>query len=512
MVSHSFVATNSCRWVQAQPPRHPKVTLSKEARAAITAQRRNKSHQFRVALHNAWDELDETMKTIVSSHHKSFRRVQNDLCMGRGMLCYQHSKLSAWNTFCWKKHHEDKGNGTAGKAVLQDLVGDENHAEYRNLTDDEKAQLLQEYCEHKETKTTGIRISTKSKVNDVTQTLKAVENELKNLWTRTGAESILYTTHGSTDLPLRGIAFATEGVNEFMGSVMNIDNQDLVSKMEGFAVQGMKGAVRNHQKCTSDIRSAIHQEINKTLCWPENVPFVNLSTVSSALPDLEMLLDKWETGEIHWKHLDEDEYEKLRQERCEKVSSGEVIKKRCQTCSDKEKKREQPSDHSSHRRKTYKSAQTVISDDESDIPNNTASHEHTPAGSISTMPEPTPPAVPSLVIPKLASSTPPTVPSLVIPELASSTPPAVPIWSSPNSRHPLLPLSQIWSSPSSHHPLLPLSQVWSSPSSHHPLLPLSQVWSSPSSRQQPVLDHSSMVICLAWTSCLQVAALVHLLT
>ncbi|KAG2151061.1 uncharacterized protein EDB93DRAFT_1083771 [Suillus bovinus] len=418
MVSHSFMVTNSRRRVQAQPSRRPKVTLSKEARAAITAQHHNKSHQFRVALHNAWDELNETMKTIASSHHKSFRRVQNDLCMGCGMLHYQHSKLSAWNTFCWKKRHEDKENGATGKAVLQDLIRDENHDEYHNLTDDEKAQLLQEYREHKETKTTGICISTKSKVNDVTQTLKAVENELKNLRTRTGAESILYTTRGSMDLPLCGIAFATEGVHEFMGLVINIDDQDLVSKMEGFAVQGMKGAARNHQKCTSDIRSAICQEINKTLHkystfevffyahywrnivqrylvvikgWPENIPFVNLSTVSSALPDLEMLLDKWETGEIHWKHLDEDKYEKLCQEHREKVSSGQVIEKHCQTRSDKGKKCDQPSNHSSHCRKTYKSAQTVISDDESDIPDNTASCKHKPAGT-----------------PELTSSTPPT--------------------------------------------------------------------------------------------------------
>jgi hypothetical protein len=52
---------------------------------------------------------------------------------------------------------------------------------------------------------------------------------------------MLYATRGSTDLPLRGIVFTTEGVEEFMPSVMNIDNQDLISKMEGFAVQGMKG-------------------------------------------------------------------------------------------------------------------------------------------------------------------------------------------------------------------------------------------------------------------------------
>ncbi|KAG2030987.1 hypothetical protein BDR03DRAFT_1016555 [Suillus americanus] len=48
-------------------------------------------------------------------------------------------------------------------------------------------------------------------------------------------------TCGSTDLPLQGVALATEGVQYFMGSVMGINNQDLVSKMEGFAVQGMTG-------------------------------------------------------------------------------------------------------------------------------------------------------------------------------------------------------------------------------------------------------------------------------
>jgi hypothetical protein len=67
-----------------------------------------------------------------------------------------------------------------GKAILQDLVKDkDNRIEYRNLTEDEKANLLEEYTEYKETKNTGIRISTKSKVNDVTQTLKAIENEVR---------------------------------------------------------------------------------------------------------------------------------------------------------------------------------------------------------------------------------------------------------------------------------------------------------------------------------------------
>ena len=44
-----------------------------------------------------------------------------------------------------------------------------------------------------------------------------------------------------TDLPLQGIAFTTDGIANFMGPVMGIETQTLISKMEGFAVQGFKG-------------------------------------------------------------------------------------------------------------------------------------------------------------------------------------------------------------------------------------------------------------------------------
>jgi hypothetical protein len=113
MVSQSFTTTKSRKRIQALPPRRPKVILSKEARAALTANRRDKSHCFKIALNDAWDVLDETVKTIASSHHKSFRRVQNELCVGRGRMRYQRSKLSVWNAFCWKKRQEDKENGNS---------------------------------------------------------------------------------------------------------------------------------------------------------------------------------------------------------------------------------------------------------------------------------------------------------------------------------------------------------------------------------------------------------------
>lgn len=64
---------------------------------------------------------------------------------------------------------------------------------------------------------------------------------MDNLKARTGIETILYATRGSTDLPLQGITFNTEGVDNFMESVIGVSAEDFVGKMEGFAVQGVQG-------------------------------------------------------------------------------------------------------------------------------------------------------------------------------------------------------------------------------------------------------------------------------
>ncbi|KAG0701980.1 hypothetical protein DFH29DRAFT_875512 [Suillus ampliporus] len=104
---------------------------------------------------------------------------QNDLYMGHTALCYKHIKSSPWNAFFWKKHQqvrEENSQESSRKAVLQDLLhnyGDE----YCELSQDEKDCLIQEYDENREHKTKGVRTPSKLKINDVTQTLKAIKNE-----------------------------------------------------------------------------------------------------------------------------------------------------------------------------------------------------------------------------------------------------------------------------------------------------------------------------------------------
>jgi hypothetical protein len=83
------------RRVQAPPCTRPKVTLSKDAQAALKLSRQEKSRRFKDALDDAWNELDQATKSIAVSHHKSVRHVQNDLYIGRGLLRSRRSKLNA---------------------------------------------------------------------------------------------------------------------------------------------------------------------------------------------------------------------------------------------------------------------------------------------------------------------------------------------------------------------------------------------------------------------------------
>jgi hypothetical protein len=76
--------------------------------------------------------------------------------------------------------------------------------------------------------------------------------------------------------------FTTEGVHNFLEIAMKTDSQDFIGKMEGFAVQGIKGmfnvvgnsiysfesslgAAQNHQQRASAVRSEIRHEISKGL-------------------------------------------------------------------------------------------------------------------------------------------------------------------------------------------------------------------------------------------------------
>jgi hypothetical protein len=174
----------------------PKVT--KDVRAAIAARRRLASQSYKSALRETWVKIDELTENLAVAHHKSLRQVQLELHMGRQVGHTERKKTNVWNAFCWKKSQE-KENGqkiillcqcpllinvpdtdvptARGKDVLQDLVRN-NQDEYNNLSKQERINLVEEFEKQKATQTKAFRVSTKSRINDATHTLVAVESEV----------------------------------------------------------------------------------------------------------------------------------------------------------------------------------------------------------------------------------------------------------------------------------------------------------------------------------------------
>lgn len=105
--------------------------------------------------------------------------------------------------------------------------------------------------------------------------------------------------------------------------------------------------------------------------WPAHIPFKNLSEASTSLPELQMLHKMWKDKLIFWRLLDEDEYQRLQQERSEKLDTGEIVEPCRRPRSDKGKKRVHPMDKTSTHchKKAQESLDTVeSSDEEADAP------------------------------------------------------------------------------------------------------------------------------------------------
>ena len=73
--------------------------------------------------------------------------------------------------------------------------------------------------------------------------------------------------------------------------------------------------------------------------WPDEVPFANLSDVSSGLPVLESLLRKWKGGTIVWKSVSDEEFTRLDEERALQIEAGMITEPARRQRSDKGSKR-----------------------------------------------------------------------------------------------------------------------------------------------------------------------------
>ncbi|KIM58466.1 hypothetical protein SCLCIDRAFT_28011 [Scleroderma citrinum Foug A] len=298
--------------VQPKVCSHVKVVLSMEARAALRLNQHEKSQRFQKDLNDAWRSFEKVTKTLASKHHKSVHHVENEFYLGHTKFRSRRDKINAWNAFCWKQRCNDRMAMASSRNVLPELV-QENRANYHGLSVEEKECLVEEFSQFRELKAVGIRLTSKSKINDVTHTLNAVENEEQQRTIK--------------------IAF-------------------LLSVRLFVALS------------TANFRRSPKIQMRECKGWPEAIPFANLSSASSSLSQLELLLQKWEMGMTYWKEISDEEVEELWQKRNEQIEGGEIKEPSRCTRSDKGKKCVRHSSDNPPSRKKYKSAATIVNSDD----------------------------------------------------------------------------------------------------------------------------------------------------
>ncbi|KAG1763279.1 hypothetical protein EV702DRAFT_1051865 [Suillus placidus] len=232
--------------------------------------------------------------------------------------------------FCWKKN-QDKENNSYGKVVLQTQV-QEHKSEYLALSNKEQVELLTMFTEWKETKKTGVHVMAKSKINNITQTLKAVENE--------------------------ACMSFVESVSDISSHLL-AHKPPLLYRCSPPRLSQQNGRLRR-----------LGDESGTRLLWKNGWPFTNLSQVSSVLPDLQMLCNRWDDGTTYWRSLSDKEFKKLHLEHEEKLKSGAIID--CHRCtqSDKGTKHRSAVTPATTHHKQYKSSETIkdSKDEEPPVP------------------------------------------------------------------------------------------------------------------------------------------------
>ncbi|KAF8331608.1 hypothetical protein F5887DRAFT_1081199 [Amanita rubescens] len=319
----------------ASAKRLPRPPLGKSAQNEVNERRRVAAANYNHTVDELWSKIRQESERIAVEHHKSLQKVSTDIHMRPTVSLGKHCKISSWNAFIWKKRELEKenqtSNGAIGKGVLQDLVK-KWQDEYHKLSPVEKAALNKEYEQHKAQVAKGTRISSRSKVRDVVTTVGVVENMLAGLRSRSGMETQVFAACGSVDIPLKSISISTPGVQDFMEKTMHIDQIEYLGKMEGYALQGVKGAASNHNERRSTLRAQ---------------------------------------GTTYWKKLTQEEFEQLEDERDAQIESGKINTPARRTCSDKGKKRKarahdedsDPEEHSHSNKRKKTSRRSRNSDD-----------------------------------------------------------------------------------------------------------------------------------------------------
>ena len=112
------------RSTQGPQQRTQRPQLSHEARAAIKERRLDSRLKYVAAVGKVVSDFEKAAEDVASNHHKSVRRVEQDVRLSSDLTRKHHKKSNAWNAWVWYKSQDKENLGMASKIWYHNTEAD----------------------------------------------------------------------------------------------------------------------------------------------------------------------------------------------------------------------------------------------------------------------------------------------------------------------------------------------------------------------------------------------------
>ncbi|KAJ6550719.1 hypothetical protein B0H10DRAFT_2202281 [Mycena sp. CBHHK59/15] len=219
-------------------------------------------------------EREEQIVTLAAEFDQTEKYVRHVLENSANYTKKRATSLK--NAITFELSRVAREEGDASNLLDIDLKGDAYQAYKNSLSEERKAELIQQLDDHKEGKGRGVRATNKAGAMDAMQTANRSGRVLGDLESRTGVCSVALFSHGSNADAAVPCWVDSNNTHLFFEQVLGIGIHDVLAKMEMWCCS------RKKVKAANDL-AAVHIQITQEVeAGLASAPVVPVAAASNA--------------------------------------------------------------------------------------------------------------------------------------------------------------------------------------------------------------------------------------
>ncbi|KAJ6504476.1 hypothetical protein DFH09DRAFT_1335278 [Mycena vulgaris] len=268
----AHASRNLTKPVQQPRRRQPQSNATKALRADAFQKRAKKMSDLNVRFKEIFAEREEQIVTLAAEFDQTEKYVRHVLENSANYTKKRATNLK--NAITFELSRVAREEGDASNLLDVDLKGDAYQAYKNSLSEEQKAELIQQLDDHKECKERGVRATNKSGAIDAMQTVNRSGRVLGDLESHTGVCSVALFSRGSNADAAVPCWVDSNNTHLFFEQVLGIGIHDVLVKMEMWCCNRKKVKAAND---LAAVRTQITQEVEAGLAKILNLKDVRMS-------------------------------------------------------------------------------------------------------------------------------------------------------------------------------------------------------------------------------------------